>query len=161
MLFYHFCSVRSHFCRSRNDFWRLRNDFWRLRKHFWRLRKHFWTLRNHFWYLLLRFMRRWICLNITHFFVFKERFDFSVQINTFRKSSPEIIENFLRNVEIIVYGSRHINDRQYLKFLLIIIFSDDWWGHNSISSISVPLVFLPLQSIIYNANLWIPAKPNY
>ena len=64
-------------------------------------------------------------LNITHFFVFKERFDVSVQINTFRKRSPEIIENFLRNVEIIVDRSRHINDGQDLEFRLIKIFSND------------------------------------
>ena len=149
-----FCNIVLSFLQRAEPFLRSRNDFWRLRKHFW-------ALWNHFWCLLLRFVRRWFCLNITHFFVFKEGFDVSVQINTLRKSSAEIIENFLRHVEIVVNRSRAINDRQYLKFRLIIIFSNDWWGHNSISSISVPLVFLPLQSIIYHANLWISAKLNY
>ena len=134
ILFCHFCSVRSHFCRSRNDFWRLRNDFWRLRKHFWRLRNHLCTLRNHFWCLLLRFVRIWFFffLNITHFFVFKEGFYLFVEIISLRKCRPEIIKNLLWNFEIIVNRSRAINDLQYLKFGLIIIFSDDWWRHDKI-----------------------------
>lgn len=68
------------------------------------------------------FTRGRVC---THFFVSKERFYLFVEIISLRKCRTEIIKNLFWNVKIIVNRSRAINDLQYLKFGLIIIFSDD------------------------------------